>query len=522
MTEEHLFQSITCDKYDLLSKSEVVSLHKEEENLRIKFQKEIELLKSQLNISDQKSFLLDEKYIAIKHKLFGKSSEKERSDKNAKTKDKGGKGGKRVQLPSKRYPNVPVVEQDVELETLPECPCCQSQMKDSGMTEDSEFVTVIPKKYMITRQKRHKYKCGNCYGGLVTAGAPKRIAPGSSYSDEMILDVGLSKYCDLIPLERYVAMAGRQGLMDLPPQSLIGLTHHLANFVEGAWEKSKKEVTSSKITRADETTHKMLEGDEKSAWYLWGFSTNTACFFDIRDTRSGDVASEYLKSSNCEYLMTDVFSGYKKAVRESNTYRKEHKLPPIVSIYCNAHARRRFKESKHKFPEESEFFIKKYQIIYKLEKIMNKVPPDKKLRVRQMMKYYFKKMEKKTIDLQFSYSSKSSFGKAMSYFYKNYNEFTLFLTNPQLPIDNNGQERLFRSPVVGRKTWYGTHSKRGARTMAILFSLVESCKLNKINPREYFKDLVQDIHAGIEHYTPFEYKSNKIQSKTLSDLGKSA
>ena len=63
-----------------------------------------------------------------------------------------------------------------------------------------------------------------------------------------------------------------------------------------------------------------------------------------------------------------------------------------------------------------------------------------------------------------------------------------------------------RSPVIGKKTWYGTHSKRGAKTSSILFSLVESCKLNKVNPRDYFKEIVLSIHQNQKIFTPSEYK----------------
>ena len=93
----------------------------------------------------------------------------------------------------------------------------------------------------------------------------------------------------------------------------------------------------------------------------------------------------------------------------------------------------------------------------------------------------------------------------MSYFLNHYAEFVRFIENPELPIDNNPAERLLRSAVIGRKTWYGTHSKRGAETAAILFSIMESCKLNKVNPRKYLKNLVQDLHAGKNVYTPKEY-----------------
>ncbi|MBN8538371.1 MAG: transposase [Deltaproteobacteria bacterium] len=86
----------------------------------------------------------------------------------------------------------------------------------------------------------------------------------------------------------------------------------------------------------------------------------------------------------------------------------------------------------------------------------------------------------------------------------------MFLEDAEVPIDNNAQERLLRSHVVGRKTWYGTHSERGAKTAAILFSLVESCKLNQVNPREYFEQLTKDLLQGKKAYTPDDFKKLSI------------
>lgn len=114
-------------------------------------------------------------------------------------------------------------------------------------------------------------------------------------------------------------------------------------------------------------------------------------------------------------------------------------------------------------------------------------------------------MEKMGLKLRLNYSLKSSLVKAIDYFIKNFTELTYYLKSNDLPIDNNSQERLMRNPVIGRKTWYGTHSKQGAETNAILFSLVESCKLNKINPRDYFKDIVHAVHEKREVFTPHEY-----------------
>ncbi|NRA63203.1 MAG: transposase [Pseudobacteriovorax sp.] len=79
-----------------------------------------------------------------------------------------------------------------------------------------------------------------------------------------------------------------------------------------------------------------------------------------------------------------------------------------------------------------------------------------------------------------------------------------------MPIDNNSQERLLRSAVIGRKTWFGTHSKRGAKTAAILFSLIESCKIKNINPRRYFAMVIADLHAGKPGFSPHQAARDQL------------
>jgi transposase len=509
VTQEYLFEPAPSHRLAQLSKEELIQFVEAQERV-IKSQNTA--LRQQAALVEelkQKILFVDEQFIVLKNKIFGKSSEREPGRDNDGNGDKPSPKNKKtkLQLPSLRYPDAPLIERHVELQALPTCSCCGSQMSDTGMTENAEFLTIIPKQYIVVRQMRHKYGCDKCHGELKTAPAPKRIVPGSSMSDEMVVDVGLSKYCDLIPIERYSRIAGRAGFDGLPPQSLIESTHNLADFVSGAYTGLKKEILSSKVLHADETPHRMLEGAEKSGWYLWGFSNPKASYFEIRDSRSGDVASELLNKSQCEYLVSDVYSGYGKAVREANIIRKEKNLPQIFNVYCNAHSRRKFKAAKDKFLDEAQFFVDQYKEIYKLEEQVKEKPPDQAILLRAQMIPYFEAMRDQAMANIAAYSTKSSIGRAMSYFLKNYRELTLFTQNLALPIDNNPQERLLRSPVVGRKTWYGTHSQRGALTAAILFSLVESCKLIGVNPRLYFKRLVEDLHAGKPAYTPSAYKS---------------
>lgn len=505
MKEQYLLDPLPDDKIDELTPEEMKIIIRGERDLNRQLNNYIKELHEKYLASEQKSFLLEEQSITIKHRLFGKSSEK--SDKNPAPEKKKKEPCKRVLLPSERYPNVEIIEKLVELDKLPQCPCCSKEMKDSGLTEDSEYLTVIPKRFHVVLQKRVKYRCSSCQEGLITAPVIPRIKAGSSYSDEMVVDVALSKYCDLIPVERYVQMAARSGVTGLPANTLIQGTHNLADFLAPIYRKIKYEILSSKVLHADETPHRMLEGDEKSNWYLWGFSTDGASYFEAHDTRSGSVATDIIKDSKCEYLVSDVFSGYSKAVTDSNVYRFENNLPEIINVYCNAHARRKFVESEGSFARESEFFLWCYRRIYRLEKL--KEFKDR----RKWQLLYYRIMERFGRKIMTGYSSKSSLVKGINYFIKNFDHLTLFLKFEDVPIDNNSQERLMRSPVIGRKTWYGTHSKRGAETNAVLFSLVESCKLNKVNPRDYFKDIVHAIHEKRDVFTPSEYlrmKEEKI------------
>jgi transposase len=509
MTPPNLFDPIPTEKFDLLTREELVVLIKGEQSIRVQLQKENDRLRAVNHELKEKHLFLDEQFITIKNKLFGKSSERSEKTKSSKSNQDNKDKKKRVLLPSERYPNAPLIERHITLDQMPECKCCGSVMQDSGMTEESEYLTKVPAQYYVVVQVRHKYACRGCHGSLVTAPVPPRIKEGSSYSDEMMIDVGVSKYCDLIPIERQAQMAAREGLKELPPQSLIESTHYLADFVKPVYDLLKQECLESSVLHADETPHRMLEGDKKNLWFLWGFSTLESSYFECHSTRSGDVASGLLLQSKCLFLVSDVYSGYGKAVGDTNKIRLESNQIPIRQVYCNAHARRYFKQAEEKFPEDAEYFIKQYRRIYRLENLAQKYP-DHRLRIRGREGKYFEKIRDKCLSDAGGFSEKSSLGKAMRYFLKNYEGFTRFLSHADLPIDNNPQERLLRNPVIGRKTWYGTHSKLGAKTAAILFSIMQSCRLNDVNPREYLKALVQALHQKEDAFTPAQFKKNLL------------
>lgn len=411
---------------------------------------------------------------------------------------------------SERYPNAPIQIENIQFAEPQCCSQCGHAMKDSGMTEDSEYLTTQPKEYIIIRQKRQKYRCGKCHSSIVTAPSPARIIPGGSYSDEMIVDATLSKYCDLIPMERYCQMAARRGLLGLPPHSLITASRKLAQAFNAVYQRIKANTLNTKVLLADETPHRMLEGDSKKRWYLWSFSSHTSCFFECHNTRSGDVSTAVLLESTCEFLLSDVYAGYGKSIRLANKIREDKNMAVITAAYCNAHARRKFKDrDSSESYEDAEWMVERYKEIYKLNKEAKNQPPEVIAQKRDEMRPIFEAMRTDALAKINTHSSKSHMADAYSYFIENYDGLTRFLDNHLIPIDNNHSERLLRSHVVGRKTWYGTHSRRSAETAAVHFTIVESCKMIGVNPRDYYKDAIQRMHSKLDVLTPWEYKHNE-------------
>jgi transposase len=307
-------------------------------------------------------------------------------------------------------------------------------------------------------------------------------------------------------------MVAQSGLQGFPAQLVLRAHHYLAEFMIPTYREILAGLQSSWLLYADETPHRMLEGSETKSWYLWGFTASGACYFRVRPTRSSEVAIEFLVNSACRYLMSDVYVGYLRAIREVNKVRRSLGLPEILPLFCNSHSRRKFVEAAINYPDEADFFIEQYRQIYALEaELKLLVDPDARLKKREEMRRYFELMLAAGETLRTRYSDNSSLLRAADYFANNYAGLTRFLENPDLPIDNNISERHLRSPVIGRKTWLGTHSERGAQTTEVLFTLMQSCKYNKIDPRKYLIAAVQSMLARQGPLTPSEYAA-RIQT----------
>lgn len=522
---KNLLRPLSNEQIDSLSAKELRILLKGEQQLRSIFEEayyEAQAMKKEL---EDKVLCIEGQIVKLKNRLFNPKSERmpppPNPEKSPEENEKNLSGKKRPLTKPRdlqeRYPDAEVIETEIRLEELPACPCCQGQMNEMGVFEQSQTLTVIPKKYLITNILRMKYHCSHCHGAIQTAPTLPRIIPRSNYGDEFLIDVTTSKYCDLLPIERYCAMAARGGFNGLPPNTLHESVWRFAMFLRAVYELIRIETLDSRILHGDETTHKMLEGHERDRWYLWGFFGMVSCFFECHPARAGAIAGDVLSESGCEYFMSDAYEGYSSAIKDVNKLRELAELAPIVEILCNAHARRYFDECGDN--PDSKKFMMWYQKIYQLEKEVKILLPrnvDEARAKRQEMFSIFDAMEAQAKNDLTCYPSGHSHYQASQYFLNHFSKLTASIPDPYVPLDNNLAERGLRSHVIGRKTWYGTHSERGAEAASIHFTIVESCKMCKVNPREYYREIVNAIHFKRPLFTPSQFKAKLLGTEPES------
>jgi transposase len=489
--------------FDHLTREELIQRINIQAEVQALMKKAIEDLSALANLKSQEHLSIKDQLVIVKNKLFGASSEKRPSSDDIEKSQSENLGqtkrskDPRVLLPSLRYPTIPLQESHVAFEDGKEpcCKLCAGALKPmNDQTENSEWISVTQKVYYIKRSLRQKYRCENCHGDVQTAPLIPRIKPGSAFSDEIAIDVAIAKYADHLPVERYVNQAERQGLKGVSHQSLIEQTHYLADFLTPVYLKLKASIQNAKVIQADETHWKMLEGSDKKRWQLWGFFDAKTAYYEAHDTRAAAVAEAFLKNCKAQYLVSDAYAGYTKCTKNTE----------IKNVFCNAHARRKWCEAEDRFKDEVKPMLDWYQDLAAIEKEIKGLTDVEKVAVREKRSKPIFEQMKSYCERLFTLP-KSSLGVAQAYFLNYYAQLTEFLNDGSLPIDNNLSERSLRGPVVGRKNFYGNHSLRGAETMQILYSIIETCKLNGVEPFKYLKDVVVAIHRGSDSVTPSQY-----------------
>ena len=479
-----------------------------------------EQLREQLKEERFRYQLLEEKYLTLQRRFFGRRSEKFSQEEHDQMRlfneaeveterieqeeDQGAteeivvtghtrkKGGRR-RLPAD-LPREEIIHDLREEEKL--CPCCHKQRPCIGKDEREEL-DIVPARIKVLKHIRLKYGPCSCAGfadreepEVLTAPQPGRMIPQSIVSPGLLAYVITSKFVDSLPFYRQSKMFERIAV-DLSRATLCNWALLAAERCKPLLECMRQEIRSGPLIQMDETTVQVLkeEGrDPTSTSYMWvavGYSDGRKplMLFAYHATRSQTVPLEFLEGYE-GYVQTDGYSGYNSACSQSG----------IIHVGCFAHARRYFYDAlklskKSKSAHKGLSYIQK---LYAIERALREkdMSPERFVEERgkealPVLREFHAWLEEKSIYI----NPESKAGKAVQYTLKEWNKLIRYLEAPFLTPDNNRVENAIRPFVVGRKNWLFSNTAKGAESSAVLYSLVESAKANNLEPYHYLRYL---------------------------------
>ena len=331
---------------------------------------------------------------------------------------------------------------------------------------------------------------------MVKADHPKTLLHGSLVSPSLGAAIINGKYVNAVPLYRLEQEFQRYGLQ-ITRQNMANWCIRLAEeYLSILYDYLHKELYFYHVIQADETpvlvNHDGRKAGSKSWMWVYRsghlYQKRQIVLYEYQQTRNASHPREFLKGYD-GICVTDGYQVY-------HTLEKE--LEELTIAGCWVHCRRRFDEALKLVPKscqkESNAFLlmKQIQAIYREEGKLKDLSSDERLKQRQTV-------IKPLVDAFFAYlktinvSKKDKFGDAVGYALNQEKYLRVFLTDGDVPIDNNASERAIRGFCIGKKNWQMIDTIHGAKSSAIIYSILETAKANNLKPFDYVQHLLEEI-----------------------------
>jgi len=432
--------------------------------------------------------------------------------------------------------DLPVVE---IVHTLPEekrvCPKCGGALNPIGLAKVRDEMRFEPAKYYINRHMQESYACGCCGKDtakdaeltsidtqtIVRAPAPKPVLPNSMVSASLLSYVLYAKYALALPLYRLEQDFQNNGL-SIPRVTLANWVIRSAEmYLEPIWEVLRASVLAENVIQADETRTQVLKEKGRKATqksYMWvfcsgEFSEKPAVLYMYSPSRAGENAKTFLGEYS-KYLIVDGYGGYNGLNAER--------------CGCVAHLRRRFKDampegaalyepvkdppwrpksqgkSKERYESQKEIIedLKSHPIksavgfflcneLFDLERA-GKDDIEERMKIRRECTTVLLDVFWTWLD-SVNPGNGTALSKAVHYALNERNYLVKFLENPIVPVSNNRCENSIRPFCVGRRNWLFSATPKGAKSSAIVYSIIETAKSNNLKPYHYLNWLFETM-----------------------------
>jgi transposase len=390
----------------------------------------------------------------------------------------------------------------IEVTLAPEdtaCPCCRAAMTVIG-EDTSERLDAIPAQFRVIVTRRPKLACRACPGTMMQEPAPPRLIQGGIPTEAMVAHVLVARYADHLPLYRQAQILQRQGVI-VERSTLSFWMGYAAAEVAPVVARLREMMLASTRIFADETVVPVLDpgrGRTKQGYFWavarddrpWRGSQPPAVVYSYAPGR-GHTHAYTLLGGYRGILQCDGYGAYKKLSGSKSTE------PGVTLGFCWAHVRRGFYDlAKTKAPIATEA-LQRIAALYDIEARIRGTSAADRLIVRQAeskprlteLRVWFEAQLAKL-------PARGPLAEAIRYALNHWDGLQRFLEDGRIELDNNSVERAMRPVCLSRKNSLFAGSDEGGENWACLASLIETCKLNGVNPQAYFTDLLTRLVNG--------------------------
>jgi transposase len=395
--------------------------------------------------------------------------------------------------------HLPRVEQVIEPASL-QCPCCEGRLHRIG--EDvAEALDGVPATLRVVRTIRPKYACRSCESAIVQAPAKRRLFEGGMATTALIANVVVWKYAWYVPLNRQAQIFAGQGV-HLDRSTLAQWVKRSAWWLSSLYRRQLEFIHEQERVFCDETRVPVLEKGLKHArtgWFWahavddrpWKGPAPPAVVYIYAPTRNhGEIRDQLMDFSGT--LQVDGYGAYKSLVKRAQGNRF------LQPAFCLAHARRKFTDiHKNSASPMAQRIIEQIALVYEVEAQIRGTSADHRRAVRHacsapLMEALHAMLNENLAQI----SSKSPLAKAIKYTLAHWSGLNLFLSDGRIEVDSNTVERSMRGIALGRKNSLFAGDDGGAESWAILASLLQTAKLNRLDPFTWLSDALERMVSG--------------------------
>ena len=317
----------------------------------------------------------------------------------------------------------------------------------------------------------------------------------------LLAEILLQKYEYHMPYYRQIKQYGHLGMKGLTESTVDGWFKQTMQLLRPLYEVLKAEVMKADYVQADETTTPVMNKETHKAAkeYLWmvrAVIQRLVLFHYDQGSRAGAVIESLANKSGFKgYLQCDGFAGYETAFKTS---------PDVRLVNCMVHIRRHFEQALDENRPMAEHGLTEIQHLYKIEHMCDDagLSPDERKAKRQELARPIMEAMKLWMETEgVKYSESSLTGKAITYAYTRWDNMMRYLEDGRLLLDNNLAENEIRPITLGRKNYLFCGNHEAAQNMAVVCSLLATCRNHDVNPRDYLNDIISQMpyHTKASH-----------------------